>query len=142
MAQQPPPSRFLGVTDLSCVSNKHLTFHSSPPKLTHATSSLAVTEDTVLVTLQERYISHKPYTSLSPAALVFLSPYSHLPIDDEESLLHYVEEYYQCNNEEGGSRNEQGWWKKKMEQPHVFQLALSAYYNMRRTGQDQVIIAR
>lgn len=140
MAQQPPPSRFQGVTDLSCVSKQHLA--TSLRQTNPCTSSLAVTEDTILVTLQERYLSHKPYASLSPAALVFLNPYSYLPIDDEESLLRFVEEYYQSSNEEGGSRNEQGWWKKKLEEPHVFQLALSAYYNMRRTGQDQVIIAR
>nr|ODN91163.1 chitin synthase [Cryptococcus depauperatus CBS 7841] len=93
----------------------------------------AVTEDTILVTLHERYQAGHPYTLLSPSALVFFNPYNVLPCDGETSLSQHVDEYYRCTNE--ASLKE-----KNARQPHVFQLALSAFYNMKRTGQDQAII--
>ncbi|ODO09469.1 hypothetical protein I350_03069 [Cryptococcus amylolentus CBS 6273] len=115
-----PASRFQGVTDLA--------------------SPLAVTEDTTVVTLQERYLAHKTYTALSSSALVFTNPYNYLPSDGDDSLLRYVQEYYRVAKEDDTGRNEEGAWRKGGLDPHVFQLALNAFFNMKRTGQDQVII--
>ncbi len=113
--------------------------HSADP--THHISSLpSIAEDTVLATLRERYLASTPYTALSSSALVSVNPHSYLPINGDASLQDYVAEYYRSAVDDGVSRDGGEVVVKERLGPHVFRLALSAYYNMKRTRQDQIVL--
>ncbi|WRT65066.1 uncharacterized protein IL334_002008 [Kwoniella shivajii] len=114
-------SRFEGITDLCSLSS-------------------STAEDTVLATLRERYLLSQPYTSLSPSGLVSVNPHTYLPVNGDASLQDYVAEYYKINVDDETSRDADSGSSRSRLGPHVFQLALSAYYNMRRTRQDQIVI--
>ncbi|OCF41838.1 chitin synthase [Kwoniella heveanensis CBS 569] len=121
------PSRFEGIQDLCNLSS--------------------IAEDTVIVTLRERYLSAQPYTALSPSAIVSVNPHTYLPVNGDASLQDYVAEYYKITTDDTTSRSQSrgddspiGGRDKDRLGPHIFQLALSAYYNMRRTRQDQIVV--
>jgi chitin synthase len=101
----------------------------------------AVAEDTILATLRERYLSSQSYTALSSAALVSVNPHAYLPVNGDATLQDYVAEYYRSAVNDSARREGDDVVKEQLG-PHVFRLALNAYYNMKRTRQDQIMIMR
>ena len=105
----------------------------------------AIAEDTVLAIVRDRYLASRPYTSISPCVLVSVNPYGYVPVNGDASLQDYVAEYLRSSVDDdvsrgrGNSRGTDG-IDVESRDPHVFRLALDGYYNMRRTGQDQVIM--
>lgn len=138
--QKPLASRLGKVDDLwsvyACVARRHclLTSASSLP-------SGALAEDTVLATLRERYLSSQPYTALSSSALISVNPHAYLNINGDASLQDYVAEHYRSAVNDSARREGDDVIKEQLG-PHVFRLALNAYYNMKRTRQDQIMIMR
>jgi chitin synthase len=101
----------------------------------------SIAEDTVLATLRERYLASQPYTALSPCAIVSVNPYVYQPINGDQSLQAYLAEYFESAVTDSTLRDGGDVVKEQLG-PHLFRLAFSAYYNMRRTRQDQVIVTR
>jgi len=101
----------------------------------------SIAEDTVLALLRERYISSNPYTALSPNALITVNPFAYQPINGDQTLQDYITEYHESYVDDTSLR---GGEKALTERrgPHIFRTAFSAYYNMQRTKQDQVVILR
>jgi chitin synthase len=97
----------------------------------------SIAEDTILASLRERYGTQQPYTAVGSSALVSINPLMALEANSETSLQDYVNEYYRSTGDDdvldgpaqAGSLG-----------PHIFRQALNAYYNMRRTGQDQIMV--
>lgn len=103
----------------------------------------SIAEDTILATLRERYLASIPYTSLSPTALVSVNPHGFLPINGDASMQDYIAEYYRSAVDDEASRDGSGvGLTKERLNPHVFRMALGAYYNMRRTRQDQIVVLK
>jgi chitin synthase len=100
-----------------------------------------IAEDTILATLRERYTASQPYTSLSPTALVSINPHTYQSINDDATLQDYVSEYHRLAVEDDALREGSGAGKEKLS-PHIFRLGLGTYYNMKRTGQDQIMVLR
>lgn len=98
----------------------------------------SIAEDTILATLRERYISGQPYTAVSSSALVNVNPLIYLPLNGDASLQDYVTEYYRSAGDDAVG-DPDGNTKERLG-PHIFRHGLSAYYNMRRTGQDQILL--
>ena len=119
---------------------------SSAIKADNLTSDLSslpsIAEDTLLATLRERYLASAPYTALSSSALVSVNPHTYLPVNGDASLQDYVAEYYGSAVDDGVSRDAGDAVVKEKLGPHIFRTALSAYYNMRRTRQDQIVLMR
>lgn len=86
----------------------------------------------MLACLRERYLASLPYTSISASTLVALNPHKYLPQNGDQALNQYAAEYRAMVPE--GER-------EKLP-PHIFRLAMNAYYHMRRTGSDQSILLR
>ena len=120
------------------MSSAHRRDHTDA-RLSSSLSTIA--EDAVLATLRERYLSSKPYTLASPSVLISVNPHTYLPVNSDSSLQNHVAEYYRSSVDEGTSRDAAGSTSTKGKRdPHVFQLASNALYNMRRTRQDQIIL--
>lgn len=101
----------------------------------------AIAEDVILATLRERYLSSQSYTALSSSALVSVNPHAYLPVNGDASLQDYVAEYFRSAVNDSAKRDGEDVVKEQLG-PHVFRLALNAYYNMRRTRQDQIMVLR
>ena len=138
-SQAPALAKFKTATDLRCVSR----FITSMRWVTDCSTLSNIAEDTILTTLRERYLASNPYTSLSFKALVSVNPHAYVPTNGDASLQDYVAEYYNCVVDDGMPREERpAVLEKERLQPHIFRLALNAFYNMRRTNQDQIMILR
>lgn len=73
--------------------------------------------------------------------LVSVNPHTYLPTNGDASLQDYVAEHCRSAVDDAVSRDGEVAVKEKLN-PHIFRLALNAYYNMRRTGQDQIVVLR
>lgn len=103
----------------------------------------SIAEDTILATLRERYLAQTPYTAISSTALISVNPHKYLPTNGDASLQDYVAEYYRSAVDDEVPREDRGsGLAKERLSPHVFRMALGAYYNMRRTRQDQIMLMR
>lgn len=71
-----------------------------------------------------------------------MNPHAYLPINGDASLQDYVAEYYRSAVDDGVSRDGAEAMVKERLGPHVFRLTLGAYYNMKRTRQDQIVLMR
>lgn len=91
--------------------------------------------------MRERYLSSNPYTAISSSALISLNPHAYVPINGDASLQDYVAEYYDSAVDDGTARDGEKVVKERLG-PHVFRLGLGAFYNMRRTRQDQIIVMK
>ncbi|SCZ93412.1 BZ3500_MvSof-1268-A1-R1_Chr6-3g08643 [Microbotryum saponariae] len=80
--------------------------------------------------LRARFLEGIPYTAISPRVLVAVNPHQHIHANSDATLLDWAAEYADCGSE--GVRGRLG--------PHIWALSGRAYYHMRRTGQDQVVI--
>jgi chitin synthase len=99
----------------------------------------SIAEDTILATLRERYLASQPYTAIGSSAVVSLNAHAYIPHNGDSSLQQYVAEYYKLGVNDGTSRDGAEVVREQLG-PHVFRLALNAFYNMRRTGQDQIVL--
>lgn len=139
--QSKQSSRFEAINDLWSV------FSSDPARVLDRECKLksstlpSIAEDTILASLRERYLVSLPYTSISASALVSVNPHAYLSINGDASLQDYVAEYYRSAVDDGAARDGEGVVKETMG-PHIFRTALAAYYNMRRTRQDQIMVMR
>jgi hypothetical protein len=110
--------------------------------LAKITSDLpSIAEDTVLAFLRERYISSNPYTALSPNALISVNPFAYQPINGDQTLQDYITEYNESYVDDTSLRGGEN-PSTERRGPHIFRTAFSAFYNMQRTKQDQVVILR
>jgi chitin synthase len=101
----------------------------------------SIAEDTVLALLRERYISSNPYTALSPNALISVNPFAYQPINGDQTLQDYIAEYHESYVDDTSLRGGENALTERRG-PHIFRTAFSAYYNMQRTKQDQVVILK
>jgi len=70
------------------------------------------------------------YTSIGTSVLVAFNPHKYVASNADSILHKYAAEYRETSD------------RKQALPPHIFQLANNAYYHMRRTSQDQVIVFR
>lgn len=98
----------------------------------------SVEENTVLACLRERYLADQPYTAVGSSTLISLNPFKHLSINDDRALKSYADEY---KIGEGFEPSSEGATETGLP-PHIYKLAIHAYYHMKRTGQDQSILIR
>jgi chitin synthase len=89
-----------------------------------------ISDDIIVSTLRERFLSDTIYTSIGSNALVALNPHKYVASNSDSTLAQYAAEYRGTAEEEA------------QHPPHIFQLANNAYYHMRRTNQDQSILLR
>lgn len=87
-----------------------------------------VNEDVIVSCLRERFLTDNVYTALGSSGLVAVNPHKYINANSDSILASYGHEY----------RDTSPTIVKKA--PHIFQLANNAYYNMRRTNQDQSIL--
>ncbi|RIA90569.1 glycosyltransferase family 2 protein [Glomus cerebriforme] len=87
-----------------------------------------ISQDSISLTLRERYQKDNIYTRINNSALVAVNPYKTLPIFSDSTVQEYVADYKDTSGQRASLP------------PHAFQLASQAYLHMRRTGQDQSII--
>lgn len=90
----------------------------------------AISDDIIVSCLRERFLTDNIYTNIGSSSLVVVNPHKYVPSNADSVLLKYASEYRDTSQE------------KQIQPPHIFQLANNAYYNMRRTGQDQSILFR
>lgn len=89
-----------------------------------------ISDDILVSTIRERFLSDNIYTGLGSNALVALNPHKFITSNADNALVEYAAEYRDTAEE------------KEYHPPHIFQLANNAYYQMRRTNQDQSIVFR
>lgn len=89
-----------------------------------------VSDDIIVSTLRERFLSDNVYTNIGSNALVALNPHKFIASNADSALVQYSAEYRETSED------------KAHLPPHIFQLANNAYYHMRRTNQDQSIMFR
>jgi chitin synthase len=90
----------------------------------------SISDDIIVSTLRERFLTDVIYTSIGTSALVALNPHKYVTSNADSVLVDYAAEYRETNEE------------KQHLPPHIFQIANNAYYHMRRTSQDQSILMR
>lgn len=88
-----------------------------------------VTEDMLVACLRDRFLKDSIYTALGSSALVAMNPHKYVSCNSDASLANYAHEYRDTTQP-----------RAALHPPHIFQLANNAYYNMRRTSQDQSIL--
>jgi len=88
----------------------------------------SVADDFVVACLRERFLKDSIYTRVGSSALVAVNPHKYIASSSDPVLVSYAQEHRDTST------------TKIYKEPHIFQLANNAYYNMRRTGQDQCIL--
>lgn len=89
-----------------------------------------ISDDLLVATLRERFMADTVYTNIGSSFLVALNPHKYVPSNSDSVLHKYAAEFRDPSP------------LKEPLPPHIFQKANNAYYNMRRTGQDQSIVFR
>lgn len=89
-----------------------------------------LTEDLFVACLRERYLHDHIYTAVGSSAIVHLNPHKYVASNSDAELAAYAHEYRDTSPAKLTS----------LKPPHIFQLANNAYYNMRRTSQDQSLM--
>lgn len=87
------------------------------------------TEDAIVACLRERYMADTIYTRIGPSVLVAFNPHKHVSSSSDSIMQGYISEYYSTSTQEQDPLP-----------PHIFQLACNAFYDMKRTNQDQSIV--
>lgn len=100
----------------------------------------SIAEDTILAALRERYVTSQQYTAIGSSVIASVNPIISLPQNSDISLQDYIHEYFRSAGDDVIGEDEVD--SKERLPPHVFRLALNAFYNMRRTGQDQLLLMR
>ncbi|KAI8338138.1 chitin synthase-domain-containing protein [Chlamydoabsidia padenii] len=90
--------------------------------------NLVEVPDNIKSCLQTRHASHQLYTRLGSNHLVVINPYKSVTSHDDQSSLDYVAIYKDINS------------TNTLDQPHLYDLVNHTYYNMRRTGDDQLVV--
>ncbi|KAI8137857.1 chitin synthase-domain-containing protein [Fennellomyces sp. T-0311] len=89
-----------------------------------------LTDDNVVACLRARYETYQIYTRLGAHQLVAVNANKQLSLNDDQTGLEYVAAYKDTAQQQ-----------PSMSQPHIFDLVNRAYFYMRRTGNDQGIVA-
>jgi len=114
--------------------NRHSTgatlAHQRLEAVTDLASLPAISDDTIVSCLRERFMSDHIYTKIGSSALVAVNPHKFVPTTADSVMHKYAAEYRDTAQ------------NKTILPPHIFQLANNAYYHMRRTTQDQCILFR
>lgn len=87
-----------------------------------------INEDVLGAALRDRFLSDTIYTAIGSSAIVAVNPHKYVTCNSDAVLAGYAHEYRDTAP------------SKVQNPPHIFQLANNAYYNMRRTSQDQSIL--
>ncbi|KAK1234699.1 hypothetical protein PQX77_002096 [Marasmius sp. AFHP31] len=87
-----------------------------------------ISDDIVVACLRDRFMTDVIYTNIGSSCLVAINPHKHVASNADLVLHKYAAEYRNTT------------LKKELQPPHIFQLANNAYYHMKRTTQDQVIV--
>lgn len=95
-------------------------------------SDLIAVPDAIKSCLQTRHASHQLYTRLASNHLVAVNPHKPVTFNDDQSSLDYVAIYKDINAAHSLDH----------QQPHLYDLVNHTYYNMRRTGDDQLIVLK
>ncbi|KAI9594991.1 P-loop containing nucleoside triphosphate hydrolase protein [Syncephalis fuscata] len=93
-----------------------------------ATINPAPTSATIVNTLKDRYSRDAIYTRIGARVLVAVNPNQPLSSSNDATCMEYIAEYRDTSGQ------------RRILEPHLFQMASSAYMNMRRTATDQSII--
>lgn len=88
----------------------------------------SVTDEFIVSCLRERFLKDLTYTRVGSSAIVAVNSHKYVASSSDTVLVSYAHEHRDTSA------------NKIYKEPHVFQLANNAYYNMRRTGQDQCIL--
>jgi hypothetical protein len=88
----------------------------------------SVSDDLIVACLRERFLRDAVYTRVGSSAIVAVNPHKYVASSADPVLVSYAQEHRDTSA------------TKIYKEPHIFQLANNAYYNMRRTGQDQCIL--
>ncbi|KAK7028004.1 hypothetical protein VNI00_015091 [Paramarasmius palmivorus] len=88
----------------------------------------SISDDIIVACLRERFMSDIIYTSIGSNILVAFNPHKYVASNADSVMYKYAAEYRNTDRE------------KEVLPPHVFQLANNAYYHMKRTTMDQVIV--
>ncbi|KAH8833739.1 glycosyltransferase family 2 protein [Flagelloscypha sp. PMI_526] len=108
--------------------SRSATMHARLGAITDLTELETISDDLLVATIRERFMTDTVYTNIGPNVLVALNPHKYVPSNSDSFLQKYAAEYRDTSP------------LKERLPPHVFQQANNAYYNMRRTSQDQSII--
>ncbi|KAK6995982.1 glycosyltransferase family 2 protein [Favolaschia claudopus] len=96
---------------------------------THDLASLsALSDDAIVACIRERFMSDTIYTRIGSSGLVALNPHKYVSTSSDAVLQKYAANYRDTSEH------------KEELPPHIFELANNAYYHMRRTTQDQIIL--
>ena len=87
-----------------------------------------ITDDVLGAALRDRFLSDTIYTAVGSSTIVAVNPHKYVTCNSDAVLAGYAHEYRDTAP------------SKVQNPPHIFQLANNAYYNMRRTSQDQSIL--
>jgi chitin synthase len=90
----------------------------------------SISDDLLVAAIRERFMTDTIYTNIGSNVLVAINPHKYVPANSDSFLHKYAAEYRDTSP------------LKERLPPHIFQRANDAYYNMRRTNQDQSIIFR
>jgi chitin synthase len=96
-------------------------------------SDLIAAPNTIKSCLQTRHASHQLYTRLGSNHLVVVNPHKPVTYNDDQSSLDYVARYKDINTTH---------FSLDHQQPHLYELVNHTYYNLRRTGDDQLIVLK
>ncbi|KAG0207645.1 hypothetical protein BGX28_001163 [Mortierella sp. GBA30] len=102
------------------------------------------TQETIFNTLTRRHQLGLPYTRIGTSTLVVMNPNQPLNIYTETTAQLYVDQVVNgsnsSNNNNGDSNSNTTSLGPSSLDPHVFELASTVYYHMRRTELDQGVV--
>jgi chitin synthase len=108
-----------------------MSIHQRLENITDLTELVTISDDIIVSCIRERFMSDIIYTNIGTSGLVAVNPHKYVPTNADSVLQKYAAEYRDTKEE-----------KLEKLSPHIFQLVNNAYYNMRRTTQDQCLLFR
>jgi chitin synthase len=108
-----------------------MSLHQRLENITDLTELVTISDDIIVSCIRERFMSDNIYTNISTSGLVAVNPHKYVPTNADSVLQKYAAEYRDTKEE-----------KLEKLPPHIFQLVNNAYYNMRRSTQDQCLLFR
>ena len=107
-----------------------MSMHQRLEAVSDLTALSPISDDIIVSCIRERFMTDVIYTNIGTSGLVAVNPHKYIPSNADSVLHKYAAEYRDASVDKG-----------KLP-PHLFQLANDAYYNMRRTTQDQSLLFR
>lgn len=101
------------------------------------------TQESIFNVLTRRHQLGLPYTRAGPSTLLVMNPNQPLNIYTEANGQLYIDHHAANNNNNNSNKPTSPTSATTTSlEPHVFELASTMYYHMRRTEQDQGVILR